>query len=233
MTRDLDDLRAALHGPPAGGRPVPIDEIMRKGRRLRTRRRLTGGTAWLSALAIVFGGGVTLWEKTSYSGTAPVESTGRARSTGIYGDIVRTGMRQPGGEIVLMLTDLPGTGMASVGCFGVADETMRSCRTLLDITDRTYGTGFHAVHASEEVPGEGQLPVFGYFDGPASKITVWADGRRKTAQVVTSTEDRDMKLFWFPLNQVSPTATLTGWAALDADGRSLPTGTVRPGVSHG
>jgi hypothetical protein len=234
MTTDLGDFLVALHEPaPAAGPPAALEEIMRKGRRLRTRRRLVGGMAWMTALSVVFGGSLLLWEKTSYDGPAPVETAADYRPSGAYGAAVETGINQPGGEIVLMMSYNHISGMQSVGCFAADDGTVSGCRRVWDIPHRTYATGFHAVHAPVTVGGKGELPIFGYFIGPAATITVKADGRTVAAQTAVWSEDSDIDLFWFPRDEVSPAATLTDWAAFDADGKSLPTGTVRLEGPHG
>jgi hypothetical protein len=123
--------------------------------------------------------------------------------------------------------------MQSVGCFAAGDGTVSGCRTVWDWPRRTYATGFHAVHAPVTVEGKGELPIFGYFIGPAATITVRANGRTVTAQTAVWSEDADIDLFWFPRDEVSPAASLTDWAAFDADGKSLPTGKVLLEAPHG
>jgi len=234
MTNDFDDFRAALWGPAtAAGRPAPLDEIVREGRKLRARRRLAGGMAGLAVFSIVVGGGATLWEKTTFAGPPPVESAAEIWPAGTWGAPVETGMQQRGGQVVLMLSFLRTTGMQSIGCFEAADRTLSGCRRVVDFTERTFGTGFHAIHAAGPVRGQGTLPVFGYFMGPVHKITARADGRPVSAQLSVWSEDNDVSLFWFPLDQVSGDTVLTDWAAFDADGKSLPTGRARLDVAGG
>lgn len=229
MTTGFDDFHAALHGPHFTGPPAALDEIVRKGRRLRARRRVASGLAGLAVFSIVAGGGATLWAKTSYGGgdPAPAESAADGLPAGTWGEPVETGMTQPGGQVVLMLSFLKTTGMQSVGCFEAADRTLHGCRRVEDFTERTFATGFHAIHAPGTVPGNGKLPVFGYFIGPARKITAKADGRTVTAQETVWSENNDVTLFWFPLDQVAPDAVLTDWAAYGAEGKPLPTGKAR------
>jgi hypothetical protein len=232
MTAGFDDFRAALHGPAAaGGDPAPLDEIVRQGRKLRARRRVASAMAGLAVFSIVVGGGAALWTKTSYSGPPAAAATAEIWPAGTWGEPVETGMTQPGGQVVLMLSFLRTTGMQSIGCFQAADRTLSGCRRDVDFTERTFATGFHAVHAAGRVDGRGELPVFGYFIGPVHKITARADGRPVTAQLSTWSEERDVVLFWFPLDQVAPDTVLTGWAAYDADGKSLPTGRARLDVA--
>jgi hypothetical protein len=228
----LEEFRAALRGPVAAGPAVELEDIMRRGRRLRARRRRAGWAAGLAVFSVVAGGGFTLWEKTSYEGAVPME-TAAVRPAGEIGETVETGMAQPGGQVVLMLSYLRTTGMQSVGCFEAADRTVSGCRTVEDFTERTFATGFHAIHAQGHVVGKGDLPVFGYFIGPVRTITAKADGRPVSAQVTVWSEDNDVTLFWFPMDQVAPDAVLTDWAAFGAGGKPLPTGRARLDVARG
>jgi hypothetical protein len=198
---------------------------------LRARRRLAGGVGWLVVLSVVFGGGFALWSKTSY-GTAAVAADA-GLPAGTRGEPVETGLVQPGGQVVLMLSFLKTTGMHSVGCFEAADRSMGGCRSVVDFTERTFATGFHAMHAPSRVAGMGDLPVFGYFIGPVRSITAKADGRTVTAQLSVWSEDEDVTLFWFPLGQVAPDAVLTDWVASGDEGKLLPTGRVRLDVAGG
>jgi hypothetical protein len=228
----LEEFRAALRGPVAAGPAVELEDIMRRGRRLRARRRRAGWAAGLAVFSVVAGGGFTLWEKTSYEGAVPMEPAA-FRPAGEIGETVETGMAQPGGQVVLMLSYLRTTGMQSVGCFEAADRTVSGCRTVEDFTERTFATGFHAIHAQGHVVGKGDLPVFGYFIGPVRTITAKADGRPVSAQVTVWSEDNDVTLFWFPMDQVAPDAVLTDWAAFGAGGKPLPTGRARLDVARG
>jgi hypothetical protein len=229
----LDEFRAALRGPAAAGPSPALEVIMRRGRRLRARRRRAGWVAGLAVFSVVAGGGWTLWEKTSYEGAVPMETAAAFRPAGVIGETVETGMAQPGGQVVLMLSFLKTTGMQSVGCFEAADRTVSGCRTVEDFTERSFATGFHAIHAQGHVVGRGDLPVFGYFIGPVRKITAKADGRPVSAQLTVWSEDDDVTLFWFPMDQVAPDAVLTDWAASGAGGKPLPTGRARLDVARG
>jgi hypothetical protein len=235
MTTDLEDFLVALHEPaPETGPVVPLDEIVRKGRRLRTRRRLAGGMAWITALSVVVGGCFLLFGKPSSTSLPPAD----LRPSDTFGAPIRTGIVQPGGEIVVMMAYNDVSGMQSVGCFAADDGALSGCRTVWDWPRREYATGFHAVHAPVTVEGRGDLPIFGFFIGPAATITVNANGRTVAAQTAVWSEpavwaeDADIELFWFPRDEVSPAATLTGWAAYDADGKSLPTGQVLLEAPH-
>ena len=82
--------------------------------------------------------------------------------------------------------------------------------------------GFHAVQAGTDAA----MPTFGYYVGPATKITAKAGGRTVTAQRAAWSEDPRVVFFWFaPADQ-----QLTGLAAYDRSGRKLTTGNSGVGV---
>jgi hypothetical protein len=91
--------------------------------------------------------------------------------------------------------------------------------------------GFHAVSAGMTVgEDDHRTPAFGYYAGPAKKITAKHDGRTVTARQATWSEDRSIVVFWFDPAKVGDGFSPTGLAAFDADGKKLPTGNAEPGV---
>lgn len=81
--------------------------------------------------------------------------------------------------------------------------------------------GFHAVQGSMEID-QGVTPTFGYYVGPAAKITAKAGGKTLTAE--QSALDDSIQVFWFDADGIK---NLT---AYDADGEKLPAGNPAPGV---
>ena len=86
--------------------------------------------------------------------------------------------------------------------------------------------GFHAVQTGMNVGGS-DTPTFGYYAGPAAKIT--AKGGVTAKQAVWS-EDSTVVFFWFDPAQVGAGFSPEDLAAFDAAGRKLPTGNNGPAV---
>lgn len=80
--------------------------------------------------------------------------------------------------------------------------------------------GFHAVQGSMEIE-QGVTPTFGYYVGPAAKITGKVGGKKVTAAKAPL---GDIQVFWFEAEGLS------GLAAYDANGKKLPTGNSGIGV---
>ncbi|MEV4709262.1 hypothetical protein [Actinoplanes sp. NPDC049316] len=144
------------------------------------------------------------------------------------GDVIDTGIAAKQGSWVLCFVpvkDMPGTS------FGLmAGRRQASGAVTADVmTNETTGSdrapGFHAVEGTMEVSGE-PTPTFGYYVGPAAKITARAGGRTVTATPAAWSEDESVKAFWFSA-ATGPVSDLT---ALDAAGKKLPVGNAEIGV---
>jgi hypothetical protein len=78
--------------------------------------------------------------------------------------------------------------------------------------------GFHAVSGSMNVDYR-DTPTFGYYAGPAAKITAKIGGRTVTASQAAWSENPSVVVFWF-----APKSTIENLTAFDAAGKKLPTG---------
>ena len=85
-------------------------------------------------------------------------------------------------------------------------------------SDRSFG--FHATDGGEVIRDQ-FIPVFGYFAGPAAKITTTVHGQTVEANLATWTEDPNVVFFWFDPDAVPDSASLTPLVAYDADGKRL------------
>lgn len=152
------------------------------------------------------------------------------------GRVIRTGIRNVAGELVLYgirihLRVLPGTQFGIM----VAARDGAGALTPLVEANETAGPdrapGFHAVEAPLTVGTPGvAVPEFGYYAGPAVKITGTAGGREVQARTARWSADPGIVLFWFaPATGRSP-ATVTGLTAYDAAGQPLPAGHGSPGT---
>ncbi|MFD6070992.1 hypothetical protein ACFWGA_27620, partial [Amycolatopsis lurida] len=85
-------------------------------------------------------------------------------------------------------------------------------------SDRSFG--FHAVDGGDLIRGT-FVPVFGYFSGPAVRITSTVRGKPVEAKIVPWSEDPSVVIFWFDPGQVESPYVLTPLVAYDARGQRL------------
>jgi hypothetical protein len=232
---DLDDFRAALRQPPDEPFADPdLAKIMADGMRLRRRRRLLTGTAGVAAAAAVVL--VVLFavqlRQPALAPVAQPPSSKPALSTAApappgdtpIGNVVGTGIRTQAGEIVFYaravdLPELPGVRFGLVAGF----RSGTSLHSAL-VTNETRGSdrsfGFHATDGGENLDGQ-LIPVFGYFAGPAARITTTVHGRTVEARTAQWSVDPNVVIFWFNPDAVPDSAVLTPLIAYDADGKRL------------
>ncbi|WP_412736416.1 hypothetical protein [Krasilnikovia sp. MM14-A1259] len=94
-----------------------------------------------------------------------------------------------------------------------------------EVTGSDRAPGFHAVEGTMATEA-GATPAFGYYVGPADRITARANGRTVTAHQARWSEDASVVVFWFD----PATKGVGGLAAYDRGGRKLPTGNAGVGV---
>ncbi|WP_410637928.1 hypothetical protein [Amycolatopsis sp. lyj-346] len=232
---DLEDFRAALRQPPEEPFAEPdLARIMAGGTRLRRRRRLLTGTAGVAAaaavvLVVVFA--IQLRQPASAPvaqqppAPAPAVSTTAGPSAEQpIGDVVGTGIRTPSGELVLYARavdapELPGVRFGLVAGFrsGTSLQSVLASNEFRG-SDRSFG--FHATDGGEVIRDQ-VIPVFGYFAGPAAKITTTVHGRTVEAHLARWTADPNVVIFWFHPDVVPDATALTPLIAYDADGKRL------------
>ncbi|MDT5040326.1 MAG: hypothetical protein QOE51_1311 [Actinoplanes sp.] len=136
----------------------------------------------------------------------------------VLGDIVKTGF----GDWVLFATPVKSAVLPKTHFGVMAGRRSNSTLTGDVITNETNGSdkasGFHAVQGTMEVDGV-QTPTFGYYAGPATRITGKAHGKTVTAGHAVWSEDASVIFFWF-----TPGTTVNSLAAYDRTGKKLPTG---------
>ncbi|WP_410562444.1 hypothetical protein [Amycolatopsis sp. cmx-4-61] len=235
---ELDDLRAALRQPPEEPFAEPdLAKIMADGARLRRRRRLLTGSAGVAAAAavvfvVVFA--IQLRQPAPAPvaqppSPAPAVATTPSPAPAVdqdqpVGDVVGTGIRTAAGELVFYARavdapELPGVRFGLVA--GLRSAT--SLQSLLMAnefrgSDRSFG--FHATDGGEVIRDQ-LIPVFGYFAGPAARITTTVHGVTVEARLAKWTADPNVVFFWFDPAAVPDSAVLTPLIAYDADGRRL------------
>ena len=181
----------------------------------------------------------------------PAAAAPQAKSDGALGTVVSTGIRVPGGELVVYAVPvnlaqaptgkravavhdrLHGPGQVPDVHFGVM-MGRRSATGLTplvetnEVTGSDRSPGFHAVEAAMTVNGVA-VPEFGYYAGPAVKITASVNGHQVQARQAAWSQDPSVVFFWFDPAQVPAGAQPTGLAAYDRAGHQLPAGNPSPG----
>ena len=232
---DLDDFRAALRQPPDEPFAEPdLARIMADGTRLRRRRRMLSGTAGIAAaavvvLVVVFA--VQLRQpppapvaqppspKPALSTTAPAPPAEQP-----IGEVVGTGIRTPAGEVVLYARaidapELPGVRFGLVAGFR-SGTSLQSVLVTNEIRGSDRSFGFHATDGGENLDGQ-VIPVFGYFAGPAVRITTTVRDKTVEASLAKWTADPNVVIFWFDPAKVPDSASLTPLVAYDVNGKRL------------
>jgi hypothetical protein len=226
---DLDDLKAALTEPPDfTPRPLDLEAVMTTGGRIRRRRRLAvGATAGLAVVALLVGGNVLAHRTTPDGrGGQPVAAQPDAKQPDTTPPVISTGLPAGSGEWVLYPKPIREAAIPDI-TFGLMLGVAVEGNELVDavMSNETEGSdkapGFHAVQKRMEID-QGVTPTFGYYVGPAAKIT--AEVRGKTVTASQSPLDDSIQVFWFDADGIEDLR------AYDAGGARLPAGNSTPGV---
>ncbi|MEU4252766.1 hypothetical protein AB0F15_35720 [Amycolatopsis sp. NPDC026612] len=233
---DLDDFRAALRQPP--GKPFAepdLARIMADGTRLRRRRRVltaTGGVAAAAAVVLVVVFAIQLRQPApapapvaqppSPASVTPTSTQPPAERA--IGEVVGTGIKTRAGELVLYARaiDLPGRLDIHFGLVAGfrSGSSLQPALATNEVRGSDRSFGFHATDGGEVV-GDQLMPVFGYFAGPAARITTTVRGATVEAKLAKWTADPNVVIFWFDPDAVPDSAVLTPLVAYDADGKRL------------
>ena len=152
----------------------------------------------------------------------------------VLGKLVPTGVRAGTGGWVLHMTKLEIAELPQTRIGIMASRLLPSGELVQTYAaNETQGSdrspGFHAVSLSQVVGGV-TMPAFGYYAGPAAKITGTSDGRVVGARQARWSEDPSVTIFWFDPASVRPGTELTRLTAYDRNGKTLPAGDATPGV---
>ncbi len=145
----------------------------------------------------------------------------------VLGDVIGTGRRDSSGELVfygvkLQEPRLPDTTFGIMGGIRDAAGALKDVIVANEFAGRDKAPGFHAVTGGANLDGH-DVPSFGYYAGPAAKIT--AAGNVVAHQAKWSA-DPNVVVFWF-----DSAADPGRLRAYDAAGNKLPAG--HTGVGHG
>jgi hypothetical protein len=228
---NLDRLRDDLRAEPAAPLPViDLDGVMRAGRRIRHRRRVSVAAAAGLLVAVIGGASIGVAGLRQDRPVAPQHAVSPSPSASATGrQTVPTGVHVSGGEIVLYAVplsspDLPGVSFGLTAGVRSGSGAVRGLVTMNETSGSDHSPGFHAVAAPSTHNGVA-VPQFGYYAGPAVKITGRVGGEVVRAGSAALGRE-DIVVFWF-----GPAArgTVTGLTAYDRTGRKLPTGSNAPG----
>lgn len=148
-----------------------------------------------------------------------------------FGAVVPTGVKTANGELVFYGVAIKDSALPHT-TFGVMAGTRDAAGKTTGeyLTNETSGTdrdpGFHGISGGANVNGV-DVPTFGYYAGPAAKITAKIGGKTVQAHQATWSQDSKIVIFWFDGTAGDPTHV----TAFDSAGHTLPSG--RTTVGHG
>jgi hypothetical protein len=228
---DLDGLRAALAEPPAETfAEVDLARVMRLGGRRRRYRRLATGTVALAAVAAVAGTvvGVQAWRAPSPPAVGAPPTAAPGPSTAFdalrIGEVINTGAVDEDGEVVLYLRafdpDRYQAGPAAQYQLVLGHRTAKGVTADVVAGSPALTQGLHSLTAGR---AGHDVPFYGYYSGPARRITAEAGGLVYTAET-SVVPQADVTVFWFPRKDAEPLAALPALPmyVYDGDGRRLP-----------
>lgn len=144
------------------------------------------------------------------------------------GAVIASRIKQPCGELVfwfrtLAIAELPQTPFGvTAGCRDAAGR-LRALVTTNETEGAADAPGFHAIQAATGVEGQ-DVPLFGYYAGPAAKITADFDGETVQARQAVWDRNPAIVVFWFDPQAGGAGSDPKNFAAFDRDGQRLPTG---------
>jgi hypothetical protein len=166
------------------------------------------------------------------SAGVPAAGLPTAAGTQPIGEVVRTGVRVRGGQLVFWFGKIasptgPGKDLAFQA--GVLRHVGQLASTLMlnGPESDAYTPGFHQVWLGS-AGGDLSWSIVGYYVGPATRITTTVKGQPVTARLASWSIDQKVHVFW-----ITPATGQTGMVeqkdvgamkAYDAAGHQLPTG---------
>ncbi|WP_236791439.1 hypothetical protein [Amycolatopsis sp. GM8] len=236
---DLEQLRAALREQPGEGYPAPdVARIIARGTRLRRRRQVLQGSAVAAVVAVI---AVVAGLATQLREPAPPVAAGAPPVTAPppmvpastpppgpdkqpLGAVVPTGIADAQGERVLYFVpaDIPGLPDVHFGLMAGhrAPSGDLTGQLLANVTSGSDLTpGFRVLYGNAGL--NPATPVFGYYVGPAAKITTTVRGQTMRARQAAWSQDPKVVAFWFTLDEVPSSDLMTPPRAYAADGSPL------------
>ncbi|WP_433538555.1 hypothetical protein ACQPZK_13110 [Micromonospora sp. CA-249363] len=247
---ELDRLREAMRATERPDAVIDLARVMRDGRRLRTRRRVTGAAAATLAAGLVAVTAVTV-DASGSRDPAPAEPASPAAvaspSVGVaptsdeptppptqargvphpkpLGQVIDSGTGHGTDRRVyfFVAVTVPAAPEVTIGLAAgrrAADGTVSTDILVNDVEGADRSPGFHQI-GYDESESVFPVPTFGYFVGPAARITGTVDGRQVDATLARWSLDKQVVIFWFDPTTLPPGKRLDGIVARDGAGRRL------------
>ncbi|WP_238425990.1 hypothetical protein [Micromonospora parastrephiae] len=141
------------------------------------------------------------------------------------GRVVDSGVRHGADQRVyyFVSVSVPGQPRVSIGLAAgrrAPDGTLTTDILVNDVEGADRSPGFHEI-GYDERSSAAPVPTFGYFVGPAQRITGTVDGRQVDARLARWSFDKQVVVFWFDPGELAPGERLDGIIARDGAGRRL------------
>ncbi|MFD8495941.1 hypothetical protein [Amycolatopsis sp. NPDC059657] len=230
---DLEALRTALNEAPPEGLSLDTSAILADGKRLRRRRQLLNGTGVVGVAAVVaavaLGSGMLRAVPPVVQAPIAAPSTSLSaepQSRAPYGDVIPTGLKAEGGELVYYAVRvdepqaLPETHFGVMTGIRTPDGKLKELMVLNETKGPDRKPGFRELDGGEQIQGQ-FIPVFGYFVGPVAEITTTAHGMQVHASLAKWSVDPSVTVFWFDPLLVDSYNVLSPPYAYDAAGNKL------------
>jgi hypothetical protein len=207
------------------------------------KRLVIGGTVAVACGALVASGvltsanaettpaaPVTAAAQLAAAPVSPPPTRAAASEHEVLGEVIGTGIRDSSGELVfygVKVTEprLPQTTFGIMGGIRDAAGGLKDVIIVNETSGRDKAPGFHGVTGGANLDGH-NVPSFGYYAGPAAKITAQVGGASVVAHQARWSADPNVVVFWFD------TAADPGrLRAYNAAGDKLPSGSTD--VGHG
>jgi len=160
------------------------------------------------------------------SGTSGSSGSAGAAGGHVYGAVIPSGIKDPQGDVVFYGIRLHGIGAP----FGIMEGLQKPSGRLVgevetnEFQGSDFAPGFHGVEGAVEL-GRARvaMPEFGYYAGPAAKITGVVNGTTVQAGQARWSVNPRIVIFWFPAG-----ANASGLTAYNAAGQQLAGGDSSP-----
>ncbi|MEU8185271.1 hypothetical protein AB0B85_11530 [Micromonospora sp. NPDC049044] len=245
---EWDRLRDAMRATERPEAVLDLDLVMREGRRLRTRRRILGAGAgtFAAALVAVVVVGVVARPGDPPAPERPPPAAVAGPSAGVsptvpdpleptvagdepppkpLGQVIDTGVRYGTDRRVYYVVgvSVPRAPKVTIGLAAGRQAPGGALTTDLlinDVEGADRSPGFHEI-GYDESSSTTPVPTFGYFVGPAHRITGTVGGRQVDARLARWSFDKQVVIFWFEPTRLTPGERLDGIIARDVRGQRL------------